>query len=302
MNPGVPQAAQTVPLRVQVIEMEPFALDLTVPTYLPARDLTQRIARDAGLGAYWPDGTRRLFWLRARGRVLQDGERLEDLGVVPHELVHLLPQPPPGSGIQERPPEYPPNQGYAGAGWGTAGLGFALVLGFTGLWALGLTAAHGMAMSLLPPMALSLLVTSFARHLLGGPGSSIKVPLLGLGLLLPLWLLALVPLLLGGALDAVALALVAVPSLLSGLLGVTLGWLAWYGAVEPLPKVVKAAIQQQEAAAVYQCGICGLEVQPDVRTACRFNCGRVFHVGCLQARQAVHKGEGCAVCGFIPAA
>ena len=112
----VPRDAGTVPVHVQVIDMKPFSLDLVVPTYLPARDLTQRVARDAGLGAYWPDGTRREYWLRARGRLLQAEEKLQDLGVVPYELLHLLPQPPPGSGLEERPPEYPVNKGYAAAG------------------------------------------------------------------------------------------------------------------------------------------------------------------------------------------
>ena len=40
------EGEQTVTLRVQVIDMRSFTLDLQVPTYLPAQDLTQRIARD----------------------------------------------------------------------------------------------------------------------------------------------------------------------------------------------------------------------------------------------------------------
>ena len=56
-----PRDAGTVPVRVQVIDLETNALDMVVPTYLPASDLTQRVARDAGLGAYWEDGTRRHF-------------------------------------------------------------------------------------------------------------------------------------------------------------------------------------------------------------------------------------------------
>src|SRR4051812_16322655 len=97
--------AQTVQVRIQVIDVQPFALDLVVPTYIHASDLTQRIARDAGLGANWPDGTRKHYWLRARGRVVLDHERLQDFGIQPGELVHLLPQPPAGSGIIERPAE-----------------------------------------------------------------------------------------------------------------------------------------------------------------------------------------------------
>jgi hypothetical protein len=89
-------------VRVQVIDLTPRVLDLVVPTYLPAADLTTRIARDAGLGAWWPDGSRRTFGLLARGRLLRDDERLADVGVVPWELIHLLPDPAPGSPVRER--------------------------------------------------------------------------------------------------------------------------------------------------------------------------------------------------------
>lgn len=295
-----PKDARTVKVRVQIIDMEPFTLDLVVPTYLPASDLTQRIARDAGLGATWPDGTRRLFWLRARGRVMRDEERLDDLGVIRDELVHLLPQPPPGSGVQERPPEYPENKGYAAAGWGPAVSGLALV-GLTAMaWAIGLLEVRNLLMALLPPTALALLATSLGRHLLGGEGSDLKIPALGAGITLPLWILSLVPMLLLVEQEPLELALVVLPSALACLLGVTLGWLAWYGAVEPLPKITKAEVQHQEQVAVYNCGICGLEVQPEVRAPCQYACGRIFHSGCLQARTAVHQGSGCAVCGFQP--
>ena len=110
------QDAQTVTLRVQVVDLQPFTLDLQVPNYLPARDLTQRIARDAGLKAYWQDGRRRLYWLRARGRLVQDHEVLSDLSVVNGELVYLLPEPPADSGVAERPPAYPTNRGYQAKG------------------------------------------------------------------------------------------------------------------------------------------------------------------------------------------
>ena len=57
MSDSIDPDSQTVTVRVQVIDMESFTLDLRVPNYLPARDLTQRIARDAGLEAHWADGT-----------------------------------------------------------------------------------------------------------------------------------------------------------------------------------------------------------------------------------------------------
>ena len=102
--------AQTVTVRVQVVDMKPFLLDLTVPTYLPARDLTQRIARDAGLDAYWQDGRRRLYWLRARGRLMNESETLSDLGVINSELVYLLPEPPAGTGVGERDRRWSPGR------------------------------------------------------------------------------------------------------------------------------------------------------------------------------------------------
>ena len=40
---------QTIQVRIQVIDMKPQVLDLRVPVYLKASDLSQRIIRDAGL-------------------------------------------------------------------------------------------------------------------------------------------------------------------------------------------------------------------------------------------------------------
>ena len=176
---GAPNAAGTVPVRVQVIDIEPFAIDLVVPTYLPASDLTQRVARDAGLGAYWDDGVRRTFWLRARGRVMLPHEKLEDLGVVPGELLHLLPQPPDGSMVLERPPEYPRTRGYSAAGHLNVAGGFLTVVGWTFGWAVALLFQPGVAVSVLPAAGLSLLSSSFVRHAVGGEGSNWKVPVFG---------------------------------------------------------------------------------------------------------------------------
>jgi len=295
-----PQDAGTVPVRVQVIDMEPFALDLVVPTYLSAGDLTQRVARDAGLGAYWPDGTRRLFWLRARGRVLQEHERLDDLGIVPHELLHLLPQPPQGAGVEERPPEYPENKGYAAAGNLNVVGGLAMIGAWTAGWTLALFASQNPLVGALPAVGLELLCTSFARHLLGGEGSSWRIPVVGGLVFLPLYLLvALLVFFLGGV-EPTPLAIALGPGFLIGLLGVLLGWLAWYGAVEKLPERVQAQVKHEEAQAVYNCGICGLPVTPDVRADCKFGCGQIFHSGCYAARMSVSGSGGCPVCGFVP--
>jgi len=295
-----PRDAGTVPVRVQVIDLETNALDMVVPTYLPASDLTQRVARDAGLGAYWEDGTRRHFYLRARGRLMEQHEKLEDLGVVPYELLHLLPEPPADSGLQERPPEFPVNRGYAAAGNVAAAIGLVVVLGWTLAWAIGLTVDVRWQMGLFPGLGLSLLCTSFARHLWGGLGSSVQIPLTGLLVYLPLMLLAALPALLFETATFTELLLALGPAFIGGTFGVMLGWLAWYGAVEPLPNFnVKEAVEAA-AAVTWPCGICAAAVTQDVKADCVHGCGRVFHEGCYRARQALTDAGACAVCGYQP--
>ena len=290
---------QTVSVRVQVVDMQPFLLDLQVPTYLPARDLTQRIARDAGLEAYWGDGRRRLYWLRARGRLMEEGETLADLGVINRELVYLLPEPPAGSGVVERPPDYPVTKGYPAKG--TVALISALA--FTSLW----TVCWGVAMSeersnwtvALPALALGLITTSFARHAWGGLGSRPRVALTSLAVLFPTITLAFVIAARVGDLGPPDLKVYAVSGLAWGMVGVMLGWLAWWGAVDPLPERADEVLAVEEVTAVVDCGLCAQDVAPDVRMECAHGCGRFFHTGCHRARQAVYTGDPseCAACG-----
>ncbi|NCG21208.1 MAG: hypothetical protein GWP91_19535 [Rhodobacterales bacterium] len=296
-----PREAGTVPVHVQVIDLEPFALDMTLPTYLPSSDLTQRVARDAGLGAYWEDGSRRNFYLRARGRLLTSDEKLEDLGIVPHELLHLLPEPPKNSGLEERAPEYPPNAGYSVAGNLAAAGGLTTVLTWTALWAMALTVQPSWWVGLLPGIGLALLATSFSRHLWGGLGSSAQIPVTGLLVYLPLMLLAAVPAFMLGNVGVMDLLLVLGPAFIGGVVGVMLSWLAWYGAVEPLPDVRIKDVQEAAAAVTWPCGICGGAVTSDVKADCVFACGRVFHQGCYRAKQSLGDGTTCAVCGYQPA-
>jgi hypothetical protein len=302
--PGLaPQDAQSIPVFVQVIDMEPFSLELAVPSYLPARDLTQRIARDAGLGAYWEDGTRRNFYLRARGRLMEEEERLEDLGVVPYELVHLLPQPPEGSGVAERAPEYPPNRGYSGAGNLNVAGGLLLILLWTLAWSTGLTHSHKpVQMGLFPAMGLALLCTSFARHTWGGVGTAVKIPLTGLVIYNILLCIAILPSLVFGYVSFAEILLTTILAFVGGMLGVMLGWLAWYGAVEPLPKVTAKQVQEFVESVTYPCAICGGLVGQEQLAACKFACGKVFHNGCYRAKEAMAGGDSCSVCGFNPAA
>ena len=106
-----------VRVRVQVIDAQPSILTTTVATYLPMDQLTQLIARESGLQAFWPNGVRRLYWLRARGRLLQPNQTLAEVGVVGDELVYLLPQPPPDMSAFEQSPDYPERHPYLGQGY-----------------------------------------------------------------------------------------------------------------------------------------------------------------------------------------
>jgi uncharacterized ubiquitin-like protein YukD len=304
---GQPQDAGTVTLRVQVVDVESAALDLVVATYLPAKDVTQRIARDANLGAYWPDGTRRKFWLRARGRLLGEEERLQDLGVVSGELVHILPQPPEGSAVIERPPEFPKNTGYRGGNLAVMiGTALTTVL-FTVLWGLALTVESELwvagVIGLLPSLATALLATSTARHLFG-PKGGWKIPVVATVFFFPLLALAFVPGFLVGV-TPLSLGISAGAAVFAGITGIIMGYLAWLGAVEPLPERVESgetalAVVQQSVA---QCAICGGQVDlnnAELRQDCVYQCGRVFHAGCYRARAAIAREGQCAVCGYQP--
>jgi uncharacterized ubiquitin-like protein YukD len=289
-----------VQLRVQVIDMKSFTLDLQVPTYLPARDLTQRVARDAGLDSHWDDGRRRLYWLRARGRLLGDDEKLSDLGVINGELVYLLPEPPAGSGVMEQPPDYPETHDYAGAGTLALLGSLTLVLAWAGGWGLALAQDRSIWVVTLPGLAMGLFCTSFARHAWGGRGNQLRIVATGLVLQLMITLIAfLAPVLLNEGLPVLTVYQESVPGLILGMLGVFIGWLAWWGGVEPLPpKQVLRVEQAAQVATTVPCGICGLPVEPKVRVECVHVCGQYFHGGCYKAKTAVYRGDPskCAVC------
>jgi len=291
--------AQTVQLRVQVVDMKSFTLDLVVPTYLPARDLTARIARDAGLESHWSDGRRRLYWLRARGRLLTDDESLEALGVVPGELVYLLPEPPAGSGIYEQKPDYPETHNYAGAGILTLLGSIALVCAWSVAWGIALSYSRSLAVVLLPGLALGFLATSLARHTWGGRGGRVRVAVTGLLLFVFVAMLAVAGPVFFVGLELTEMLITGVPGVFAGMVGVLVGWLAWWGPVEPLPAVQEqdAAVQDTQSMATVQCAVCGLAVGPEVRQECPHRCGRWFHSGCYEARMSVYRGDP-AVCGI----
>lgn len=289
----------TVTVRVQVIDLRSFTLDLQLPTYLPARDLTQRVARDAGLEAHWTDGRRKLYWLRARGRLIADEETLADLGVVQGELVYLLPEPPAGSGVVERAPEYPETHPYSGAGVGAILASLGMVLAWSAGWGVALAQDRGLSVVTLPALALGFFCTSLARHAWGGRGDQPRIAATGLALQLLFTAIAyLGPVAVSGARPEDAWAEIT-PGILVGIVGVLLGWLAWWGAVEPLPpaEAVQAEAARPEEA-LLPCGICGGLVDPSVRGSCVHGCGQIFHQGCWRAKLAVYRGDPgvCAVC------
>lgn len=305
----------TVRLRVQVIDLHAQLLDLQVPTYLPARDLTARIARDAGLEAFWADQRRRLYWIWARGRRMEEHERLADLGVVNGELVYLLPQVPAGSGVVEQLPAYPETRDYVGAGWLVLAGSLVGVLAWAVLWGTAIVWDRSIGVVTLPGLALGFLCVSVARHAWGGRGNRVRVAATALVLQLTLSLIAflapaIVPIVQNllaepGATPVVVPDLLdayqdGAPGIVLGMVGVLLGWLAWWGGVEPLPP--REVVQAEKAAQTTQlpaCGVCGLAVDPTVRADCVHGCGQVFHSGCYKARQAVYQGSAgrCAVCG-----
>ena len=291
--------AQSISLQVQVIDLKPMTLELMVPTYLPAKDLTQRVARDAGLPVFWPDGRRRRYWIRARGRVVADEERLSEVGVIAGELIHLLPEPPHGEGVVERDPDYPPTRDYAASGvLALAGWVIATVL-WAVLWGLALSEDQGLLVAILPALGMGVMGGSLARHMFGGKGGRVVIALAGAFIALLMLVLALLGPILAGV-DVTDVILIALPATAVALLGVTTAWLAWWGAVEPLPiHSGAAAAAAGQATGAPPCGICNLPATAEVRMACQYSCGRTFHRGCYQARMAVAATDSsrCAVCG-----
>lgn len=293
-----------VRLRVQVIDVRSFSLDLQVSTFLPGKDVSQRLARDAGLDAYWPDKTRRLYWLRARGRIVGEEEKLSDLGVIDGELVYLLPQPPPQSGIFEPAPEYPAVRGYAGGGYLVLLSSFATVTAWALAWGVAVSHDRSLYITLPPGFAMGLLCTTLARHLWRGLGSRVRIPATALALQIMLSTLALLTPIAwqvysgDGQVDPREIVAFLLPGVIAGMLGVLTGWLAWWGAVEPLPPVEYRPPEEVKTVGVVSCGICSRPVDPAVLSECVHGCGQAFHTGCFQAKKAVYRGEAgkCVVC------
>ena len=289
--------AQTIQVRVQVVDVQPSVLELVLPAFLPARDLTQRIARDAGLEAFTQDGRRRAFWLRARGRVMEDQETLADLNVVQYELLHLLPEPPAGQGVIEQ------EGAKAKALEPESNVRMALALAWPVIWAflwgLALTVEREWWATLIPGLALGMLCVSMARRVLPDvAGRDVKLLLMGVGLCAILVPLALVPAIYLGQGASTVLG-EASPGIVAAILGAVVAWIAWWAPIEALPESVRqeSGISSASEQVAVVCGLCGGAVEKSVQVACHCGSGVQFHRGCYNARRAVAQ-EGGAVCAF----
>jgi hypothetical protein len=293
---GTPRDAEALPVRVQVIDLYPQVVDLVVPTFLPARDLTQRIVRDAGLGAWWEDGRRRTYALRARGKVLADDECLADLEVTAYELLHLLPEPRAEGGVVERPLEWPADHplplSMASKVWRVLGLTAWFVL-----WTLASYVSPGMGVAWFGALVTQVLAAGAVRAALPGSHPGVTSGLAaGFGLVLAwppclaLWL----------ASPVASAALVWGSMVMLGtLVGAGVAHLVWLGPVEPLTVADRAMAKGEEVETqVHSCHLCREEVAPDVAALCRYGCGRVMHSGCLSHRTSMAKGDDCEVCGI----
>lgn len=227
-----------VRLRIQVIDIEPRQLDVTVPRYIPVSDLSQRVVRDAGMQSHWPNRFRRHYYIHARGRMLEHSETLESVGLVDGELIYLLPQPDAQLGVLEQNPEYPEVKPYLGQGLTQLMLSLFAVLLFSFLWGMALSVEQSTWTAILPSLGLSSLCVAVARHAWGGWAFNMRIG----GTALLLYVIALIPPLfaptmLAGVKLSVFFRTFA-PGIVLGLAGLIFSWIAWWGPVEPLNRKV----------------------------------------------------------------
>jgi hypothetical protein len=180
-------------------------------------------------------------------------------------------------------------------------ISIALVFGWSIAWGLALSWDRSAWAVMLPGLGLGMLCANVARHAWGGAGNNPRIVLTGLLLFVVIAAMAFTtPILLSEA-RVGEVYVQSIPGLITGLAGVLLTWLAWWGAVEPIPARVQAQGVQAQAAATappQTCGICGMPVTADVMVPCPHGCGKVFHQGCHRARMSVFRGDAriCALC------
>ena len=232
---------------------------------------------------------------------MEEQETLSDLQIVPHETLHLLPEPPAGSGVVEQEGFAPDVAGPEGTLRTVLALTWPLVWAF--LWGLALTVEREWYATLVPGLVLGMLSTSMARRIVRFSGRDHKLLLLSAGLNVLLLPLALVPsIYLGqGALDVL---LESSPGVVAVFLGSLIGWIAWWAPIEPLPARVRAESGISTAASEdveALCGLCGGVVERAVQVPCPCGNGILLHRGCFNARRAVvaynQSDDVCAFCG-----
>ena len=69
---------QTIQVRIQVIDMKPQVLDLRVPVYPKHLIYHSGLSVMPAWSLFGPNRKKKLYWMRARGRLLQDHETLQD--------------------------------------------------------------------------------------------------------------------------------------------------------------------------------------------------------------------------------
>ena len=252
-----------------------------MPVYLKASDLSQRINRDAGLEPFWPNRKRKLYWMRARGRLLQDHDTLQELGVIDNELIYILPQPLPEMGVVEQNPDYPKVNDYLGQGLPLLVFMLFAIITWSFCWGFAINASRHLLVSILPSMGVSVLCISFSRHAWGGilPTQRLEVrhfflytlsvlfasltPLVTFEMTFTEFILFAVPVLFPVSRLAHGLAC------LVGLCGTT----------------SQTPCGREERRVSTTCAICQPAIEEEVLTGCKYGkCGQAFHVGCRQAR------------------
>lgn len=287
-------------LRVQIIDMQPRQIDVDVPAYIPADDLSQRVIRDAGLQSHWSTGYRRNYYVRARGRVLAPKETLESVGLVDGELIYLLPEVDVQKGVLEQNPEYPEVRPYLGQGITQLVMVLVLLLVYASLWGMALTTSTHWVVTIAPSLGVSVICVSFARHAWGGRAFSWQVGVTAL----VLYLIALIPPFFAPSLQQgfvlAEFAKILAPGIIIGFAGIIVSWIAWWGSVEPLHQQSVEIQRTLEQQVTFTCGICARAIEPQYDSVCEYNpqCGKHFHKGCVQAKVASYQGDPrlCPVC------
>jgi hypothetical protein len=289
---SAPEDAKTVPVRVQVIDLQPRIVDLVVPTFMPADDLTQRIARDAGLGGWWEGGRRRTYWLRARGRILQASERLADVGVVPYELLHLLPEPRSEDHVRERDAGLPD---VVPLSFMSRLVRTLAALAWVGLWVIAVGADGRPAVMWWGAFILAYLVRGVVDGWWSTGGRWGQLGVAGV-LTAPLCLPAMANAWMVSIDPSLFLLELAMTALGMGV-GTAVAHLVWMGPVSEVTAIVRAASGESvRARDELKCFVCGEMIDLEVLTYCRYGCGRPMHSGCQKLREAMTTGPPCEVC------